>query len=121
MFLSSRQTVFSSADTVLWRYSCRDAAIPSRAGASYARPVLAHSSRSRSRFMAASRAPEGASQDLLSAGLRRLLVNACYWAVGLEDRIPAESKVDLVGEYHPLPFGNNKFKKGVTPSDLARW
>jgi len=24
----------------------------------------------------------GASQDLMSAGLRRMLVNACYWAVG---------------------------------------
>src|SRR5262249_34881773 len=47
----------------------------------------------------------GASQDLLSEGLRRLLVNACYWAVGIEDRISAESKVDLVGEYHPHPFG----------------
>ena len=29
----------------------------------------------------------GASQDLESEGLRRLLVNACYWAVGLEDAI----------------------------------
>ena len=29
----------------------------------------------------------GASQDLQSEGLRRLLVNACYWAVGLEDKI----------------------------------
>src|SRR5579862_3647864 len=30
----------------------------------------------------------GASQDLESEGLRRLVVNACYWAVGLGDKIP---------------------------------
>jgi hypothetical protein len=60
----------------------------------------------------------GASQDLESEGLRRLLVNACYWALGLADKIPAKSNVDLVGEYHPTPFGFNKFKKGVRPADL---
>jgi hypothetical protein len=59
----------------------------------------------------------GASQDLLSEGLRRLLVNACYWAVGLDDKIPARSKVDLVGEYQPRPFGFGGFAKGRKPSD----
>jgi hypothetical protein len=62
----------------------------------------------------------GASQDLQSEGLRRLLVNACYWAVGLEDKIPARSNVGLVGEYKPLPFGFGTFKKGVEPADLAK-
>jgi hypothetical protein len=62
----------------------------------------------------------GASQDLQSEGLRRLLVNACYWAVGLEDKIPAKSKVEIVGEYKPLPFGGDGFKKGVKPADLAK-
>jgi hypothetical protein len=61
----------------------------------------------------------GASQDFASPGLRRLLVNASYWALMMEDRIPSESNVDLVGDYNPLPFGDNKFKKGVKPSDHA--
>jgi hypothetical protein len=61
----------------------------------------------------------GSSQDLANAGLRRLLVNACYWAVGLERKIPAKSPVDLVGEYQPLPFGFGGFAKGVKPSDLV--
>ena len=61
----------------------------------------------------------GASQDLQSEGLRRLLVNACYWAVGLEQKIPPESNVDLVGSYHPTPFGFGKFKHGVRPADHA--
>jgi type 1 glutamine amidotransferase len=61
----------------------------------------------------------GASQDLQSNGLRRLLVNAAYWAVGMEDKISAKCNVELVGEYKPLPFGFGSFKKGVKPSDLA--
>jgi type 1 glutamine amidotransferase len=61
----------------------------------------------------------GASQDLQSEGLRRLLVNACYWAIGLEDGIPPKSNVDLVGDYNPTPFGFGKFKPGVRPADLA--
>lgn len=47
----------------------------------------------------------GASTDMESAGLRRLLVNACYWAVGLEARIPAASDVRTVGEFAPTAFG----------------
>jgi hypothetical protein len=62
----------------------------------------------------------GASQDLESEGLRRLLVNACYWAVGLEDRIPAKANVDIVGEYRPHPFRGDGFTKGLTPADYAR-
>jgi hypothetical protein len=60
----------------------------------------------------------GAATDLASAGTRRLLVNACYWALGMEERIPAESKVDIVGTFEPTPFGNNRYKKGVKPADL---
>jgi hypothetical protein len=59
------------------------------------------------------------SQDFESEGLRRLLVNACYWAVGLENKIPERTKVDLVGEYKPSPFKGNGFKKGVKQGDLA--
>jgi hypothetical protein len=62
----------------------------------------------------------GASQDLSSEGLRRLLVNACYWAVGMKDKIPAKANVDLVGTYKPRPFGNDKFEKGRKPADLAK-
>lgn len=61
----------------------------------------------------------GASQDLESEGVRRLLVNACYWALGMEDQIPPKSNADLVGDYKPLPFKFGGFAKGVRPSDLA--
>ncbi|PYV89818.1 MAG: hypothetical protein DMG05_12605 [Acidobacteria bacterium] len=59
----------------------------------------------------------GAAVDLESEGLRRLLVNACYWALGLEDQILARTNVDYVGVYHPTFFGFGKFKKGIKPSD----
>jgi type 1 glutamine amidotransferase len=61
----------------------------------------------------------GASQDLSFEGTRRLLVNACLWAIGLEDRIPEKSKVDLVGDYNPSAFRFVKEWKGtMKPSDL---
>ncbi len=60
----------------------------------------------------------GASTDLASEGLRRLLVNASYWCAGLEDKIPARANAELVGEYTPAWFGFGAHKKGVKPSEL---
>jgi hypothetical protein len=60
----------------------------------------------------------GCSQDLESEGLRRLLVNACYWAVCLEDKIPTRTNVDIVGTYKPRPMRGNGFTPGVKPADL---
>lgn len=61
----------------------------------------------------------GASQDLANEGLRRLIVNACYWAVGMENQIPPKSDVGLVGQYAPTSFGFGGYTKGVKPADLA--
>ncbi len=61
----------------------------------------------------------GASQDLESEDLRRVVVNGVYWALGLEDKIPEKSNVDYVGDFKAIPFGRNKFTKGVRPQDLA--
>ena len=59
----------------------------------------------------------GASQDLTSAGTRRMLTNGCYWALGMEDKISPDSSVELVGEFKPSPFKMGGFKKGVKPVD----
>ncbi len=59
----------------------------------------------------------GSSTDLESAGLRRLLVNAVYWATGMDDKIRADSSVDIVGKYEPLPFKFGGYKRGVKPAD----
>ncbi len=61
----------------------------------------------------------GSADDLESEGFRRLLVNAAYWAVGFEERIPAKANVDYVGEYRPHPFTWRDYVRGVKPADLA--
>jgi hypothetical protein len=61
----------------------------------------------------------GASQDFSSAGLRRLLVNACYWALDMENDIPHMTNVELVGTYQPQPFRFGGFTKGTKPADHA--
>ena len=61
----------------------------------------------------------GASMDMASEGGRRLIVNASYWCVGLEDKIPKKAKVDYVGEYKPTRFKFGAHKKGLKPSDHA--
>jgi type 1 glutamine amidotransferase len=59
----------------------------------------------------------GAATDMEAEGTRRMLVNAAFWALGMEDRIPEKSKVDIVGEFKPTPFGFGKAKKGLKPAD----
>ena len=60
----------------------------------------------------------GASVDLRNEGLRRLLVNAAYWSLGMEDEISADSDVSIVGKYQPTFFGFGEFRKGMRPSDF---
>lgn len=59
----------------------------------------------------------GHSFDLNSEGFRRLLVNACYWGLEMEDQIAAKSRVDFVGVYNPSKIGMGKHKTGLKPSD----
>ncbi|MFH1716765.1 MAG: ThuA domain-containing protein [Planctomycetota bacterium] len=59
----------------------------------------------------------GHSFDFNNEGFRRLLVNACYWAMAMEDKIPSRSKVDFVGKYDPNQIGMGKHKNGLKPSD----
>jgi hypothetical protein len=47
----------------------------------------------------------GHVMDFKNEGFRRLMVNACYWAMGMEKQISARSNVDFVGEYNASPIG----------------
>lgn len=48
----------------------------------------------------------GASTDLLSEGVRRLLVNAAYWCLDLSDQLPETgADVTLVGDCTPTQYG----------------
>ena len=61
----------------------------------------------------------GAATDLVSEGTRRMLVNACFWALGMEDQITDKLAVDIVGEFTPSPFKFGGFIKGLKPADYA--
>jgi len=60
----------------------------------------------------------GAAVDLKNESLRRLIVNACFWAMALDNQIPARTDVDLVGDYQPLPFRFGGFARGLKPADV---
>ena len=64
---------------------------------------------------------QGASEDILSEGFRRLLVNAHFWCLGMEASIKADNTVDFVGPYHPATFSHGGYRRGVKPADLAGW
>jgi type 1 glutamine amidotransferase len=53
----------------------------------------------------------GHPADFKNEGFRRLVVNGCYWALGLEDKITENSSVELIGPYNPNPIGIGKHKK----------
>ena len=55
----------------------------------------------------------GAATDLESEGLRRLLVNAAYWCLGMEKIIPERSNVEIIGTYKPTDFGFDNYKRGT--------
>src|SRR5687767_12847918 len=63
----------------------------------------------------------GASEDLLNEGFRRMAVNACLWAAGLEKSIDAGGDIGLVCPFHPSTFSFGGHVKGVKPSDMAGW
>jgi type 1 glutamine amidotransferase len=54
----------------------------------------------------------GSAADIENAAFRRLLVNACYWALGMDEKIRAKADVDLVRvpQYH----------SGIKPAELQR-
>jgi hypothetical protein len=62
----------------------------------------------------------GSAEAFLHAGSRRLLVNACLWALGREAAIQPDLDVSLVGSYQPRPFGFDTHARSVRPIDL-RW
>jgi type 1 glutamine amidotransferase len=59
----------------------------------------------------------GAATDFESEGTRRLVINACYWAMRLEKNIPQRANVELIGEYRPTQFGFGTYVIGRRPAD----
>lgn len=64
----------------------------------------------------------GASNDIENDGFRRMLVNACFWAAGLEDAIRADANIAFVGPFNATwRKGRGQRRVGMKPGDLAGW
>ena len=68
----------------------------------------------------------GASTDFVEPGLRRIVVNGVYWALGMEDLIAPGANIDFVVPYKPSRFGFHTdenavhwAEKKMKPSDFA--
>ncbi|AMV34292.1 Trehalose utilization [Pirellula sp. SH-Sr6A] len=61
----------------------------------------------------------GSGMDLKNDGLRRLIVNAIYWGLQMENSISATRSVDIVGSYQPLESGFNYKELGVQPRPVS--
>ena len=62
---------------------------------------------------------QGASEDIVSEGVRRCIINGTFWCMGLEEHIKADMNVAFVGPYQPTTFKFGGGAKKVKPSDLA--
>lgn len=60
----------------------------------------------------------GASLDFQSEDLRRLVINASLWLLGMEGTITPDLNVEYVGEYKPTNFGFDTFRKGMRVGDF---
>lgn len=63
----------------------------------------------------------GASNDLVNDGFRRVVVNACLWAMGLEAAIQPTNDISLVGPFRPTWSPGTKRAADVKPEELAGW
>ena len=63
----------------------------------------------------------GSGTDLENPGLRRLIINAVYWGLGMESAITPTRSVDIVGTYQPLKSGFNYQAIGVVPKPVSAY
>ncbi len=60
----------------------------------------------------------GSSMGFQSADLRRLVINASFWLLGMSDTITPDLNVELVGAYSPTMFGFDTFRQGMRVEDF---
>ncbi len=61
----------------------------------------------------------GTPEDITNDGYRRLLVNGCFWALGLENAIKPDLNIAFVGPFKPNTFGNQTHARGIKPEMYA--
>lgn len=55
----------------------------------------------------------GSSLGFQNADLRRLVLNASFWLLGMPEVIKPDLNVEIVGDYKPTMFGFDTFRKGM--------
>jgi putative membrane-bound dehydrogenase-like protein len=63
----------------------------------------------------------GTSEDITNDGYRRLVINGCLWALGLEDKITPDLNIAFVGPFKPNTFQGGKYARGIRPQMYAGW
>ena len=64
---------------------------------------------------------QGASEDILSEGVRRMIVNATLWCMGMENEIKADADISFVGPYNPTTFSFKPAIKDAKPGEIEGW
>lgn len=63
----------------------------------------------------------GSGTDLENPGLRRMIINAAYWGLGMEAAMTPTRSVEIVGDYRPLGSGFDYPKLGVVPKPVSAY
>ncbi|GEP44500.1 PVC-type heme-binding CxxCH protein [Brevifollis gellanilyticus] len=61
----------------------------------------------------------GTSEDITNEGYRRMVVNGCFWALGLENAIKADMNIAFVGAGKPNTFAGGAYARGIKPEMYA--
>ena len=61
----------------------------------------------------------GTSEDITNEGYRRMMVNSCFWALGLEDQIKPDLNIAFIGATKPNTFGGGAYARGIKPEMYA--
>lgn len=61
----------------------------------------------------------GTPEDILNDGYRRMLVNGCFWALGLEEAIRPDANIAFLGPFKPNTYGNGSHARGIKPEAYA--
>ena len=64
---------------------------------------------------------QGASEDIVSEGFRRCIINGTFWCMGMENEIRPDMDVAFVGPYNPSTFSFGGERKRVKPKDIEGW
>ena len=61
----------------------------------------------------------GTSDDITNEGYRRMVVNGCLWALGMENAIKPDLEIAFIGPFKPNKFGGGAYARGIKPEMYA--